>query len=55
MSGKLDITQNLVVSACNVIRQYCIQQEGCPGCALHETCAKCFAPTPDLWPEIKED
>lgn len=33
-SGNLSITPQLAAMACNIIRQYCLQQETCTGCVF---------------------
>lgn len=49
-----DITPELVVSAYNVLRQYCIRCSNCEGCGLADNEGECLMRgLPEAWPEMK--
>lgn len=49
-----DITPEMVVSAYNVLREYCKQHEDCyEECVLYDICGDALVLSPDNWPELK--
>lgn len=47
-----DITPEMVVSAYNVLRQYCVRRSNCEGCALVDNEGECLTwGLPESWTE----